>query len=81
MNTVAITPKAFKQMRKLPMADRAAILKAVKALKDWPDCRNVKSLTNRDDYRLRVGDYRAFFTVDGKTITVTEVRKRDERTY
>ena len=42
MNTVEITPKAFKQMRKLPRDDRAAILTAVKALKDWPDVRNVK---------------------------------------
>ncbi|MBI4804090.1 MAG: type II toxin-antitoxin system RelE/ParE family toxin [Desulfovibrio sp.] len=81
MHTVAITPRAFKQMRKFPLADRAAIIKAVKALKDWPDCRNVKSLTSRDDYRLRVGDFRAIFTVYGDTITVTEVRRRDERTY
>jgi len=81
MRAVEITPKAFKQMRNIPMADRAAIIKAVKALKDWPDCRNVKSLTDRDGYRLRVGDYRAFFTVDESTVTVTEVRKRDERTY
>lgn len=81
MRTVEITPKAFKQMRKLPLADRTAIIKAVKALKDWPGCRNVKSLTNRGDYRLRVGDYRAIFTVDDDAITVTEVRKRDERTY
>ncbi len=81
MRTVEITPKAFKQMRKLPLADRTAIIKAVKALKDWPDCRNVKSLTNRGDYRLRVGDYRAIFTVEDDAITVTEVRKRDERTY
>lgn len=81
MRAVEITPKAFKQMRKLPLADRTAIIKAVKALKDWPDCRNVKGLTNRGDYRLRVGDYRAIFTVDDDAITVTEVRKRDERTY
>lgn len=81
MRVIDITPKAFKQMRHFPHGDRAAILKAVKALKDWPDVRNVKSLTDREDYRLRVGSYRVFFVVAESTVTITEVRKRDERTY
>jgi len=81
MYHVEISPKAFKQMRKIPMDDRKAILSAVKTLKNWPDCRNVKRLEDRDDYRLRVGDFRAFFTVGSETITVEEIRRRNERTY
>jgi len=81
MHAVEITPKAFKQMRKFPLADRAAVLAAVKALKAWPNCRNVKRLTDRDGYRLRVGDYRVLFVVAGGVVTVTEARRRDERTY
>ncbi|QAZ66113.1 type II toxin-antitoxin system RelE family toxin [Solidesulfovibrio carbinolicus] len=81
MNTVEITPKAFKQMRNFPKSDRAAILKAFKELAHWPNCRNVKHLTQLDGYRLRIGDYRAFFTVDGNYIEITEVKRRNEHTY
>lgn len=81
MKTIDVTTKAHKQIAKMHKADMKAIYEGIETLKSWPDCRNVKSLTARDDYRLRVGDYRVFFVVDGDTITITEVRRRDERTY
>lgn len=81
MNTVEITKKAHKQISKLPKAIAREIYEALETLKTWPDCRNVKSLTNHKDYRLRIGDYRGLFTVQGNTITITEVKKRDEHTY
>jgi mRNA-degrading endonuclease RelE of RelBE toxin-antitoxin system len=43
--------------------------------------RNVRSLTERSGERLRVGDYRVIFSVEGDTMTILEVKKRDERTY
>ncbi len=83
MNTVNISKKARKQIAKLPNHVAAAIFTAAKTLKDWPDCKNVKSLKGRQDYRLRVGNYRVFFEVETatKTIFIMEVKKRDERTY
>ena len=54
------------------------------SLADFPDCANVKKLTNSTHpYRLRVGDYRIFFTFDGvvKIVFIEEVKKRNERTY
>lgn len=45
----------------------------------------MKSLTDREEYRLRVGRYRVIFTVDTQliptVISIEEVKKRDERTY
>jgi mRNA-degrading endonuclease RelE of RelBE toxin-antitoxin system len=50
-------------------------------LKDWPDTSGVKSLIDMPGYRLRIGQYRAFFDAAGGVITVTEVKRRNEHTY
>ena len=68
-------------MSKLPPTEAKHILEAAKSLRDWPDCRQVKALANSDEYRLRVGDYRLIFTVRGDKIIITEVKRRNERTY
>jgi mRNA-degrading endonuclease RelE of RelBE toxin-antitoxin system len=59
----------------------ASLYEALEALKDWPDISGVKNLTGMPGYRLRIGQYRAFFEVEGEVITVTEVKRRNERTY
>ena len=42
-------------------------------------------LQGRNDYRLRIGDYRVIFEIDQSGIpiilTITQVEKRNERTY
>jgi mRNA-degrading endonuclease RelE of RelBE toxin-antitoxin system len=81
MNALNITKKANRQINKFPKADAQAIYAALENLREWPNCGNVKSLTNREDYRLRIGDFRAFFTVTGNTINITEVKRRNEHTY
>jgi mRNA interferase RelE/StbE len=37
---------------------------------------DVKRLKGREGYRLRVGDWRVLFLMDGETITITRVRPR-----
>jgi mRNA-degrading endonuclease RelE of RelBE toxin-antitoxin system len=81
MKTVNITLKAHKQIAKLNKQDMAFIYEALEALQDWPDIHGVKNLTDMPGYRLRIGHYRAFFDVAGDVITVTEVKRRNERTY
>jgi len=64
--------------------NRIRIVDAVEALRDWPNCRNVIALEDYVyGYRLRVGNYRVFFDVEGKirVIHIEEVKKRDEHTY
>jgi len=87
MNTIEWQPKAFKQLRKI--ADnkmRIAIYDAVQVLATWPLCNaDIKKLQNREDYRLRVGDYRVIFDIDQSgnpiIITIIQVKKRDDNTY
>jgi mRNA-degrading endonuclease RelE of RelBE toxin-antitoxin system len=81
MKTVKITMKAHKQIAKLNKQDMASIYEALEALAAWPDISGVKSLTDMPGYRLRIWQYRAMFEVSGEVITVTEVKRRNERTY
>jgi len=85
LNQVAMTKRAMRQAGKIALADRAMIFDAIAALKEWPDCRNVKALKDREGYRLRVGRYRVIFTVDTQCrpviVRIEEVLKRNERTY
>jgi len=60
------------------------IVLAVGELSGFPQCVNVKRLSNHPyEYRLRVGRYRIFFDFHSQVriIRIEEVKKRDERTY
>jgi len=84
MNRIEWTTRALRQTRKLPPAEQANIADAVAALRDWPHVEQVKSLTGKSGYRLRVGRYRVLFTIHAGiplVIRIEEVKKRDEHTY
>ncbi|MDR0827386.1 MAG: type II toxin-antitoxin system RelE/ParE family toxin [Desulfovibrio sp.] len=85
MNVIEWTKKARKQLAPIPRQEVEHIIAAVESLVNWPNVQNVKSLSDRDDYRLRVGRYRVFFSVtpSGKAtvMLIEEIKKRDERTY
>lgn len=84
MNEIEWTRQAAKQLRRLDRPMQVRIRDGVAALATFPDCRNVKALTNhRHDYRLRVGDYRVLFDFERsvRIVRIEEVKKRDDRTY
>jgi mRNA-degrading endonuclease RelE of RelBE toxin-antitoxin system len=57
------------------------IYNAVESLKDFPNCQNIKKLKDRNDYRLRIGNWRVFFTESAQIMYIEEIKKRDEHTY
>ncbi len=84
MNTIIWSKKAQKQLLKLPKKDAVHVYDKVDELKRFPDCPNVKRLTNHlYGFRMRVGSYRVLFDhdMDIKIVSIEEVKKRDERTY
>ena len=85
MNVINWTKKARKQLAPIPRHDIERIIDAVESLGKWPDVQNVKSLSERNDYRLRIGRYRVLFTVtpscEVTVILIEEVKKRNEHTY
>jgi mRNA-degrading endonuclease RelE of RelBE toxin-antitoxin system len=83
MYSVEWTRRALKQLKRFDGAHQQQIVIAVRELRNWPDCRNVKALSGRSGYRLRVGRYRVLFEVYEtlQIVEIEEVKKRDDRTY
>ena len=73
-------------MIKYRKKNKVQILAGVERLAStWPRSTNVRELVNMPGYRLRIGDYRVLFVAgkDGglNVLKITQVRKRDDRTY
>jgi len=85
MSQIEWSKRAYKQLKRMPVRVKTAVIHAVEQLPEPDGWRNVKSLTNYQyDYRLRVGRYRVFFDLKEGEIRVyfiQEVKKRDDRTY
>ncbi|RJP82271.1 MAG: type II toxin-antitoxin system RelE/ParE family toxin [Desulfobacteraceae bacterium] len=86
MNEILWHNRARKQIKKIPVHYREAILESVDQLTIFPKCEqlDIKELkSHKYDYRLRVGRYRVLFNYANvvKIIEIQEVKKRDERTY
>jgi mRNA interferase RelE/StbE len=82
MRRIVWRKKAARQLKKIQSGKgQTRILDAVKQLSGFPDCPNVKRLKGRDQYRLRVGNWRIIFTEDLEILYIEEVKKRNERTY
>ncbi len=73
---IKFKPQALKDGRKIPKKDLERIFEKIEALKENMSG-DVKHLTNTEpEYRLRVGDYRVLFEVEGEVIIVYRIRHR-----
>lgn len=78
MYQVELMPKAIKDLKSLPTSDMKKVLEKIKGLENGLTG-NIKRLTNfTPEYRLRIGDYRALFEVDGQKVMVYRVKHRKE---
>jgi mRNA-degrading endonuclease RelE of RelBE toxin-antitoxin system len=76
--------KTIRQLKRFQVSDRLTISESVMNLENWPNCPNVKSLSNHKyGYRLRIGRFRIFFDIETTVsiVSIEEVKKRDEHTY
>lgn len=76
---IALSETAVRQLRKLPKDSRARIVKGLLVLEEDPfrprpkaDIRTIEG-TDPRKYRLRIGDYRAIYTVVKEEVRVIEV--------
>jgi mRNA interferase RelE/StbE len=80
MKTIVFTHQAAKDLDAIEPAARETILTALAAYAI--DGRgDVKRLSGRDGYRLRVGRYRVIFNEDSNTILAIYIGKRETTTY
>ena len=77
---IAFTNDARKQLRAIPQEQAMTILYRLTDLIGNPadPSLDVVKLTDRDDYRLRVGRFRVIFDVTDETVLVTAVGDRKD---
>jgi mRNA-degrading endonuclease RelE of RelBE toxin-antitoxin system len=76
-----IPPAVFKQLAVMPRADARRLLERLERIAAAPDGRHpsVAALTGASgSYRLRQGDWRAVFSIEGRDVIVDRIAHRRE---
>jgi mRNA interferase RelE/StbE len=75
---VELTAAAVAQLGKLPSSIIGRIGAVVNRLRNWPDVSGVKPLsgTLKGNFRIRTGDYRIIFRLDGQRIIIWRIANR-----
>ena len=76
---VEITPNALEQAEALSEPIYSRVLAIVERLKNWPMVSGAKPLRGKlaNHYRIRTGDYRVQFRIEGSTVIVERIGHRD----
>ena len=76
---VEITPEALEQAQALNEPVYSRVMKIVERLENWPAVSGAKPLRHRlaGHYRMRTGDYRVQFRVQGDMVVVERIGHRD----
>jgi mRNA-degrading endonuclease RelE of RelBE toxin-antitoxin system len=79
MATVTLTRDALRQFAALPRAIKARVRRLTRRLADWPEMSGAKPLRGPlvGRLRLRTGDYRLQFRVEGDNVIVEKIGHRD----
>jgi len=71
---LVISPRAEKDLDRIVKKVRVRILDALEELRTNPRPPRSKKLKGRDLWRIRVGDYRAIYSIADEELIVTVVR-------
>lgn len=75
---IRFKPRALKDGKKIPNQELARIFEKIKALENDLSG-DVKHLTDfYPEYRLRVGNYRVLFEVEGNDVVIYRIRHRKD---
>jgi mRNA-degrading endonuclease RelE of RelBE toxin-antitoxin system len=79
MAKVLLTPEAQRRLERLPRVIRARLYGLLDRLQHWPLVSGAKPLTGRlaGRFRLRTGDYRLQFRVQGDDVVVEHIGHRE----
>ena len=80
MYRVEVSHAAHRQILRLPARTQERVNQTIARLAENPRPHGSKKLTNREGYRIRVGDYRILYVVDdsGKLVVIYRVMERGE---
>jgi mRNA interferase RelE/StbE len=80
---IIIEEKAQKEAEKIPTNYRFAIDKAITSLASNPRPHGSKKLTEKEGYRIRVGNYRILYAIDDKAkiVVIYRIKIKGKSTY
>ena len=80
---VEMSRSALRDLRRLRDSDILRITQAVRALENEPLPNDVRKLTGKDSWRIRVGEYRVIYAISHarQHIEIQDVLRRSSRTY
>jgi len=80
---VEVAKQAVKEYQEIPATEKESVKKAILSLEKNPRGPQVKKLKDREYYRLRVGDWRVFFSISDpmKKVTILSIERRSSTTY
>lgn len=81
MHEIYIERRAERDLKRVPTGEFDRIIRAIRALAEEPrptGCRKIEG--SKNDWRIRVGDYRVVYEIDdsAQAIRVMRVRHRSE---
>ncbi len=78
--TLRVRRSAEKELDRLPEFIHERLSRRILGLEDNPRPQGAKKLSNREEYRLRVGQYRVLYTIDDehKIVEIVAVGHRRE---
>jgi mRNA interferase RelE/StbE len=68
---IEIDRRALRSLKRLPNDARKRLVAAIDELAAEPRPGGVTKLTGREEWRVRIGDYRVIYTIDDTQQTVT----------
>lgn len=79
MVQVQLTPTAAAELADLPAVIQARTFKVIRRLRNWPAVSGAKPLRHglAGRYRIRTGDYRVQFFLQGQVLVVEKIGHRD----
>ena len=72
--SVEIRRKAQKELAKITQPYRTKIIETIKELEKSPYPHNCKKLSGREAWRIRVGDYRIIYEVNGEKLIILIIK-------
>jgi len=75
---VLLGPKSQRQVDQLPKTIRARMYRLIERLGKWPEISGAKPLRGKlaRKFRMRTGDYRLQFRVEGRDIVIEQIGHR-----
>jgi mRNA interferase RelE/StbE len=71
---IEIKKSAVKELNSIPLKDLKKVLKIIQGLSTNPRPQGCLKLTNQENYRIRVGNYRILYSIKDEILTVYVVK-------